>query len=171
MNCKFCGKPTEIVEGVYVCNECCTVSFSKDILLVQKRKLIMEYLNNIQKKLLEQRDYLHDIEQKHILGEELSETEFEIHEKSVRLELEADIINDSRLNEKNERKLLYRLLIMSKWLLKYFRRLTIKCQALKRKKSKKYAALDKQHSDTEKRQRGRRREQDDKAGIRPRQKM
>ena len=49
-----------------------------------------------------------------------------------------------------------------------FRRLTIKSQALKRKKSKKCAALDKQHTDAEKRQRGRRREQDDKAGMRPR---
>ncbi len=48
------------------------------------------------------------------------------------------------------------------------RRLTIKSQALKRKKSKKCAALDKQHTDAEKRQRGRRREQDDKAGMRPR---
>ena len=47
-------------------------------------------------------------------------------------------------------------------------RLTIKSQALKRKKSKKCAALDKQHTDAEKRQRGRRREQDDKAGMRPR---
>lgn len=36
------------------------------------------------------------------------------------------------------------------------------------KKVKKCAALDKQHTDAEKRQRGRRREQDDKAGMRPR---
>ena len=33
---------------------------------------------------------------------------------------------------------------------------------------KKCAALDKQHTDAEKRQRGRRREQDNKAGMRPR---
>ena len=51
------------------------------------------------------------------------------------------------------------------------RRLTIKCQALQRKKSKKYAALDKQHSDADKRQRGRRREQDNKAQHRPRLKI
>ena len=50
-------------------------------------------------------------------------------------------------------------------------RLTIKCQALQRKKSKKYAALDKQHSDADKRQRGRRREQDNKAQHRPRLKI
>lgn len=53
----------------------------------------------------------------------------------------------------------------------YIRRLTIKCQALQRKKSKKYAALDKQHSDADKRQRGRRREQDNKAQHRPRLKI
>lgn len=53
----------------------------------------------------------------------------------------------------------------------YYRRLTIKCQALQRKKSKKYAALDKQHSDADKRQRGRRREQDNKAQHRPRLKI
>ena len=39
---------------------------------------------------------------------------------------------------------------------------------LKMKKVKKCAALDKQHTDAEKRQRGRRREQDNKAGMRPR---
>ena len=38
----------------------------------------------------------------------------------------------------------------------------------KMKKVKKCAALDKQHTDAEKRQRGRRREQDNKAGKRPR---
>ena len=48
------------------------------------------------------------------------------------------------------------------------RRLTIKCQAPKRRLCKKCAALDKQHTDAEKRQRGRRREQDNKAGMRPR---
>lgn len=123
MKCKFCEMPTEMVEGVYVCNECCTVSFSKDIGLDQKQQLIMEYLNNIQKQLLEQQDYLHTIEQKHVLGEEL----FEIREKitefqSLRLELEAHIKSNSQLKEKNERNLLYRLLILSKWLSKYFRR-------------------------------------------------
>ena len=54
------------------------------------------------------------------------------------------------------------------YVINHKRRLTIKSQALKRKKSKKCAALDKQHTDAEKRQRGRRREQDDKAGMRPR---
>lgn len=127
MKCKFCEMPTEIVEGVYVCNKCCTVSFSKDIGLDQKQQLIIEYLNNIQKQLLEQQDYLHIIEQKHVLGEELSETEFEIRKKitefqSVRLELEAYIKSNSQLKEKNERNLLYRLLILSIWLSKYFRR-------------------------------------------------
>lgn len=127
MECKFCGKPTEVVDDVNVCNECCTVSFFKDIGLDQKQQLIMEYLNNVQKQLLEQQDYLHAIEQKHILGEKLSATELEIREKmiefqSVRLELEAYIKINSHLNEKNERNLLYRLLILSKWLSKYFRR-------------------------------------------------
>ena len=41
----------------------------------------------------------------------------------------------------------------------------------KKKRVKKNAALDKQHSDAEKRQRGRRREQDDKAQHRPRLKI
>ena len=40
--------------------------------------------------------------------------------------------------------------------------------SVKMKKAKKCAVLDKQHTDAEKRQRGRRREQDNKAGMRPR---
>ena len=125
MNCKFCGKPTEMVEGIYVCNECCTVSFSKNIKLEQRQKLIEEYLNDIQKKILEQQDYLYTIAKKHNLGEELSVTEFEIFEKlnefqSVRLDLEIYIKFNSHLNEIDERKLLYRLLVLSKWLSKYF---------------------------------------------------
>lgn len=47
-------------------------------------------------------------------------------------------------------------------------RLTIKSQAPNEDFAKKCAALDKQHSDAEKRQRGRRGEQDNKAGMRPR---
>ena len=127
MKCMFCGKPTEVVDRVNVCNECCTVSFFKNIGLDQKQQLIMEYLNNIQKQLSEQQDYLHAIEQKHILGEELSATELEIHEKltefqSVRLELELCIKSNSQLKERSKRHLLYKLLMLSKWLLKYFRR-------------------------------------------------
>ena len=125
MNCIFCGKPTEMVEGIYVCNECCTVSFSQKNELEQRQKLVEEYLNNIQKKLLEQQDYLHTIVQKHTSGEELSITEHEIFEKltefhSVRLGLEIYINFNSHSNEIDERKLLYRLLVLSKWLSKYF---------------------------------------------------
>lgn len=39
MECKFCGKETKLLKGVYVCDECSTVSFSKDIELKQKQKL------------------------------------------------------------------------------------------------------------------------------------
>lgn len=39
-----------------------------------------------------------------------------------------------------------------------------------KKKQKKSAALDKQHTDADQKQRGRRGEQDNKAGMRPRQK-
>lgn len=125
MNCKFCERPTEMMEGIYVCNECCTVSFSKNIKLEQKQKLIEEYLNDIQKKILEQQDYLYTIGEKYNLGEKLSVTEFEIFEKltefqSVQLDWEIYINSNSHLNEKDERKLLYRLLVLSKWLSKYF---------------------------------------------------
>ena len=126
MECKFCGKATKLLKGIYVCDECCTVSFSKNIELGQKQKLIIEYLNDIQTKVLEQKDYLHLIEQRYILGEELTE-ELEIRDKisefqSIRLDLETYIKNDFQLSEKNGKHLLYRLLILSEWLTKYFRR-------------------------------------------------
>ena len=51
---------------------------------------------------------------------------------------------------------------------KYIKKTNYEMSSAKMKKVKKCAALDKQHSDAEKRQRGRRREQDNKAGMRPR---
>lgn len=127
MECKFCGKETKLLKGVYVCDECSTVSFSKDIELKQKQKLITEYLNDIQEKVLEQKDYLHSIEQRHINGEELTAKELEIRDnisefQSIRSDLETYIKNDFQLSEKNARHLLYRLLVLSKWLSNYFRR-------------------------------------------------
>ena len=127
MECKFCGKETKLLKGVYVCYECSTVSFSKDIELKQKQKLITEYLNDIQEKVLEQKDYLHSIEQRHINGEKLTAEELEIRDKiyefqSIRLDLETYIKNGFNLREKNCRHLLYRLLVLSEWLSNYFRR-------------------------------------------------
>lgn len=129
MKCEFCEKPIKIMEGVYLCNECCAVSFFKNIELEQKQKLITDYLNDIQTKVLEQKDYLHTIEQKRISGGELSVKEFEIYEKmtefqSVRLELETCIKNNYELKRKDERNWLYRLLILSKWFSKYFREMS-----------------------------------------------
>lgn len=127
MECKFCGKEAKLLKGVYVCDECSTVSFSKDIELKQKQKLITEYLNDIQEKVLEQKDYLHSIEQRHINGEKLTAEELEIRDniyafQSIRLDLETYIKNGFNLREKNCRHLLYRLLVLSEWLSNYFRR-------------------------------------------------
>lgn len=127
MECKFCGKETKLLKGVYVCDECSTVSFSKDIEIKQKQKLITEYLNDIQEKVLEQKGYLHSIEQRHINGEKLTAEELEIRDniyefQSIRLDLETYIKNGFNLREKNCRHLLYRLLVLSEWLSNYFRR-------------------------------------------------
>lgn len=127
MKCKFCEKST-IVSGKFrLCNECHTVSFFKDIKLEEKKRLILDYLNNIQCKVLEQQNFLHDIEQKYILNKDLTPNEQEIRKniaefQAIRLELEMYINNGSQLCEKNERSLLYRLLILSEWLSKYFGR-------------------------------------------------
>ena len=77
--------------------------------------------------MLEQKDYLHSIEQRHINGEELTAKELEIRDnisefQSIRSDLETYIKNDFQLSEKNARHLLYRLLVLSKWLSNYFRR-------------------------------------------------
>ena len=127
MECKFCGKETKLFKGFYICDECSTVSFSKDIEIKQKQKLITEYLNDIQEKVLEQKDYLHSIEQRHINGEKLTAEELEIRDniyefQSIRLDLETYIKNGFNLREKNCRHLLYRLLVLSEWLSNYFRR-------------------------------------------------
>ena len=127
MKCKFCEKPTIASGEFQLCNECHTVSFSKDITLEEKKYLILDYLNKIQCKVLEQQNFLHDIEQKYILNKALTPDEQEIRKnmaefQTIRLELEMYINNGSQLCEKNERNLLYRLLILSEWLSKYFGR-------------------------------------------------
>lgn len=127
MKCKFCEKPTVKLGEFQVCNECYTVSFLKEITLVEKKHLILDYLNKFQCKALEQQDFLHDIEQKYILNKDLTPDEQEIRKnmaefQAIRLELETYIKNGSQLCEKNERNLLYRLLILSEWLSKYFGR-------------------------------------------------
>lgn len=127
MKCKFCEKSTIVSGKFWLCNECHTVSFFKDITLEEKKRLILDYLNNIQCKVLEQQNFLHDIEQKYILNKDLTPNEQEIRKnivefQAIRLELEMYINNGSQLCEKNERSLLYRLLILSEWLSKYFGR-------------------------------------------------
>ena len=127
MKCKFCEKQTVEADGFWVCNECHTVSFLKDITAEERKNFVLDYLKNIQYKVLKQQDFLHAIEQKCILKEKLTPTEQEIRKnidefQSIRLELETYINNGSELYQKNERNLLYRLLILSEWLSKYFRR-------------------------------------------------
>lgn len=77
--------------------------------------------------MLEQQNFLHDIEQKYILNKDLTPNEQEIRKniaefQAIRLELEMYINNVSQLCEKNERSLLYKLIILSEWLSKYFGR-------------------------------------------------
>lgn len=125
MECKFCGKTAKLFKGIYVCDECRTVAFSKNISPKQKRELIKKYLNNIQKKLKKHQPNLHTIDQKYVLKENLTEIEKEIYEnlsefQSIRVELEMYIKSQSDLCKKREQHLLYRLLVLSEWLSKHF---------------------------------------------------
>lgn len=125
MNCKFCEKPTIMVGEFQICDECKTVGFYKKISQEEKKCLILDYLNEIQCKVIEQQDFLHDIEQKYILNKDLTPAEQEIRKnmadfQSIRLQLEAHIQNNSQLRKKNERNLLFRLLILSEWFSMYF---------------------------------------------------
>ena len=125
----FCERPADMLDGIYVCHECQTVCFSKDIEPEEKRHLVSTYLNDIQSKVTSQRDYLYDIENKRFQGNELTAAEAEIVEnmlefQMLRKELNEHIKNDSPLYDKHSRKLLYKLLILSNWLSKYFEKVT-----------------------------------------------
>lgn len=127
MKCKFCDNEATAHSGVYVCNNCHTVCFSENILPTKKCDVILNYLSDIQAKVLKQQTYLHAIEQKHILGHDLTPDEEEIRKnmsefQDIRLELNTRIANDSSLNEKIERELLYRLLTLSERLSNFFER-------------------------------------------------
>ena len=125
--CRFCGNPSTKYEGVNVCKDCETVCFFENVSINEKHQKITEYLGEIQSRVLEQQDYFHRIEQKFLSGEILLPLEQEIRTnllefQSIRGELEVYIRDGSALNSKNDRQLLYRLLMLSKWLSKYFRR-------------------------------------------------
>lgn len=124
--CMFCNKPAVKLGEYYVCDECQTVCFSKNIPLEEKYYLIRNFLSDIQCGVLKQQDILRDIEQEYISRGELTHEEFEIRNKvaefqSLRLELEFLINNNSQLCEKSDRNLLYRLLVLSEWLSKNFK--------------------------------------------------
>lgn len=126
MECKFCGNELEILSGIDVCHNCHTVCFSNDISIEGKHSWVLEYLSNIQEKVVAQQAYLHDIEQKHILGSTLTDDEKVIRTnmiefQDIHLEFNARIENGSHLNDETERKLLYRLLILSEWFTEYFK--------------------------------------------------
>jgi hypothetical protein len=125
MECIFCGNPTVTYNEYRVCKKCETISFTKEILIEEKRKIIEQYLNNVQLHILKQSEYLHHIEQAYLLKKELTSREEEIRNnmvvfQSIRTELEIYLTSRSILNTKRERELLYRLLELSPWLSKYF---------------------------------------------------
>lgn len=126
MRCIFCANALSIQSGFYVCNDCHTVCFSKSSALENKYSLILKYLSDIQKKVIDQQAYLHDVEQKHISGYALTDEEEIIRKnmiefQDIRLELNTRIAGCSQLNDKTERNLLYRLLILSEWFSEYFK--------------------------------------------------
>lgn len=126
MRCIFCANALSIQSGFYVCNNCHTVCFSKSSALENKYSLILKYLSDIQKKVIDQQAYLHDVEQKHISGYALADDEEIIRKnmiefQDIRLELNTRIAGGSQLNDKTERNLLYRLLILSEWFSEYFK--------------------------------------------------
>lgn len=126
MRCTFCENELSIQSGFYVCNNCHTVCFSKSSALENKYSLISKYLSDIQEKVIDQQVFLHDIEQKHISGYALTDEEEVIRNnmiefQDIRLELNTRIAGGSQLNDKTERKLLHRLLILSEWFSEYFK--------------------------------------------------
>lgn len=121
MNCKYCQKPTKVLNNIEVCNDCCTVSFSKDIELKQKYYMIIDYLNDIQTKILARKDFFDNIEEHRHSGMELTSKELEIYGnidkfQSIRVDLEGAIKRNSHLKKKKEQNLLYQLLVLSDWL-------------------------------------------------------
>lgn len=126
MRCIFCENELSIQSGFYVCNNCHTVCFSKSSALKNKYLLILKYLSDIQEKVIDQQAFLHDIEQKHISGYALTDDEETIRKnmiefQDIRLELNTRIAGGSQLNDKTERKLLYKLLTLSEWFSVYFK--------------------------------------------------
>ena len=124
--CQFCGSLSETYEGIYICKVCETVCFFTNSSLDEKYRRVKEYLEEIQSQVFEQQECLHQIEQKRILRATLSALEAEVCEKiaefqSIRIELEKLIEDGSTLYSKRDRQLLYRLLMLAKWLSGYFK--------------------------------------------------
>lgn len=126
--CIYCSGSIVSLNNCFVCENCKTVCFSKDINDSEKKKLIKNYLSSIQTVLEEHRTFLRELEQKYINGVPLLTEEqiirrnlMEFHDICIELELH---LNDDggTLNQKHIKSLLYRLLGISTWLTTTFRR-------------------------------------------------
>ena len=121
--CQFCDNPIEKFHGYSICKKCETVLF-EETSTDECIKLINDYFELVNNKLLDEQTYLHSIEQKYEYKIELSEDKQvlitqlrEYHD--IRILFECYTKSGSNLNSKNVRKLIYRLLKFSVWFSNY----------------------------------------------------
>ena len=121
--CCFCNKSLTKYGQYYVCEHCKMVAFTKDIPSPEKWKIIQKFLNDVQNKIMEQDESLYLLKQRHMSHETLTKSEEEIITKiekfqNIRCCLQCDKFTVS-LQDQSTRMLLYDLLKISTWLIKY----------------------------------------------------
>ena len=121
--CQFCDNPIEKFHGYSICKNCETVLF-EETSIDECIKLINDYFELVNNKLLDEQTYLHSIDQKNEYKIELSKDEQELIAQleeyhDIRVWFEHYISSGSNLNSKNIRKLTYRLINFSVWFSNY----------------------------------------------------
>lgn len=117
--CIFCDNTPDKKGEYLVCNNCSVILFENDIDFETKKKLITDYFETITKQIEQKKDYLHFIDQKHFDKKSLDEEEQNVFDcisafNKIKVDLSVYIDSVERLNEEKSRKLLYKLLILSK---------------------------------------------------------
>ena len=119
-SCKFCNKECTIKKDYFVCEECKTVCFSQKATNIDIPQTILDYLNNAQAQIkdINKHGFLHQIDQKELNGEKLTQEEQTIYEvmdkfHALGVYLKVILKNDISLDSKNTRNKLYELLDLS----------------------------------------------------------
>ncbi|MBE6801695.1 MAG: hypothetical protein E7530_02290 [Ruminococcaceae bacterium] len=119
--CAYCDNESIVKSGIFICEKCKTVCYTKDCTDFQKKELVYEFLKSKKVAILKQQENLHEIDQKVLNGIELTATEQEICDnlsefKEIYSFFKANFEAVNVMHTITVKKYLYRLLFISEWL-------------------------------------------------------